>query len=80
MHITSKQIELESPVSQVWSGFEFATKPDQPEFLAQFVWQFYTYEPNFITVAYQVCKVLWNFMYQFCSIKTSKQIEQKSPG
>ena len=26
-HITSKWIELES---QVWSGFEFLTKPDQP--------------------------------------------------
>ena len=28
-HITSKRIELESP-GQVWSGFAFFTKPDQP--------------------------------------------------
>ena len=27
-HITSKRIEI--PVGQVWSGFEFVTKPDQP--------------------------------------------------
>ena len=30
MLITSKRIELESPVVQDWSGFEFSTKPDQP--------------------------------------------------
>ena len=29
-HTTSKQIELEGPVGQVWSGFESVTKPDQP--------------------------------------------------
>ena len=27
---TSKRIKLESPGGQVWSGFEFAIKPDQP--------------------------------------------------
>ena len=27
-YITSKQIEV--PVGQVWSGFEFVTKPNQP--------------------------------------------------
>ena len=80
-HHVYTQIELECPGGQVWSGFEFSTKPDQPG-LSSFIRLEVIKDKRKILVW---LKQTFPFGYQtgiksyVCTHITSKRIELESP-